>query len=187
MHSQSNDIFLDFPIKEFSGFRLREINAGDANGLFLYLQNEEIRRYIASEDLPDSLEEAEREVAYWSSLFRHRHSVYWAIADSETDHIIGTCGFNFWNRYHDKAELSYDLAVEYWNKGMMTNIVRFIIDYGFNVMKLNRISATATVNNMGSVKVLEKNGFEREGTLRCYKKIQGEMQDAYLYARINAS
>ena len=178
------ELFDHFPVQEFATVRLREIHEGDALGLLDYLSDERVRKYIAIEDLPNCIEDAEREVLYWGSLFRNKHSIYWGIAEKETDTIIGTCGFNCWNRNHYKAEVSYDLAHAYWNKGITSEILSFIISYGFHEMGLNRISAKVTTNNVGSIRVLEKNDFQHEGLLRAYKMISGEIHDAHIYSII---
>ena len=47
---------------------------------------------------------------------------------------------------------------------------------------LERIEARCAVENVGSQRVLEKTGFEREGRLRAYFKLRGRRMDNYLYA-----
>lgn len=182
LKSPNPNLFNQFPVKEFESVYLREIHEGDSLGLLEYLSDERVRTFIAKEDLPNSIEDAEREVIYWASLFRNRHSVYWGIATKDTDTIIGTCGFNYWNRNHYKAEVSYDLAFNYWNQGITSDILSYILNFGFNEMGLNRVSAKVTTNNTGSIRVLEKNNFKKEGLLREYKMIGGEVHDAFIYS-----
>jgi ribosomal-protein-alanine N-acetyltransferase len=157
---------------------LRELQKLDAMDLLNYLTHEEVHRFINEEDTPRNLREAEGEVHYWSGLFKHRRSIYWAIARKDTNQVIGTCGYNIWSRTHDRAEISYDLAYEYWGQGLMTSILRLIVKYGFEQMKLKRIQATVVLENKGSIRVLQKLGFKDEGILRKYNCLRGKYCDS---------
>ena len=64
----------------------------------------------------------------------------------------------------------------------MTAAVKLAVAYGFRALKLNRIQAAVLPSNKGSQRVLEKNGFQFEGTARKYLKINGKYQDHQIYA-----
>ncbi|WP_146042156.1 GNAT family N-acetyltransferase [Chromobacterium sinusclupearum] len=49
---------------------------------------------------------------------------------------------------------------------------------------LVRIQATALPANHRSIQVLERNGFEREGLLRSYRKVRGPSRDFWMYSHI---
>lgn len=161
---------------------LRELQKLDAMDLLNYLTHEEVHKFINEEDTPRTMKEAEGEVHYWSGLFKHRRSIYWAIALKDTNQVIGTCGYNLWSRTHDRAEISYDLAREYWGQGLMTSVLRLIIKYGFEQMKLKRIQATVVLENKGSIRVLQKLGFKDEGILRKYNCLRGKYCDSRMMA-----
>lgn len=161
---------------------LRELQKLDAMDLLNYLTHEEVFRFINEEDTPRTLREAEGEVHYWSSLFKQRRSIYWAIALKETNQVIGTCGYNVWSRTHDRAEISYDLDYDYWGQGLMTSVLRLIIKYGFEHMKLKRIQATVVLENKASIRVLQKLGFKDEGILKKYNCLRGKYCDSRMLA-----
>ncbi len=72
-----------------------------------------------------------------------------------------------------KDEIGYWLGKPFWNKGIMTDVIKKICSIGFNNFNLIRIEATVFTYNIPSKKVLEKAGFMPEGTLRkFYKKDQ---------------
>jgi ribosomal-protein-alanine N-acetyltransferase len=52
-------------------------------------------------------------------------------------------------------------------------------------LQLHRVEAACIPDNIRSIRVLEKAGFQREGLLRSYLRINGAWQDHYLYARIS--
>lgn len=161
---------------------LRELQTLDAMDLLNYLNHEEVYRFINEEDTPRTMAEAEGEVNYWAGLFKHRRSIYWAIARKDTNQVIGTCGFNIWSRTHDRAEISYDLSHDYWGQGLMTSALRLIIKYAFEHMKLKRVQATVVLDNKGSIRVLQKLGFKDEGILRKYNCLRGKYCDSRMMA-----
>ncbi len=66
----------------------------------------------------------------------------------------------------------------------MTDALNVLVRFGFDTLKLHRIEAACIPDNARSIRVLEKAGFQREGLLRSYLRINGSWQDHYLYARI---
>jgi len=96
--------------------------------------------------------------------------------------IIGTCGFNFWNKQYSSSPLGYDLLPSYWNKGIITEAVKEILRFGFEEMKLNRVQAITFPENVASTRVLEKLGFQNEGTLREWGYFKGRFQDVYCHS-----
>jgi [ribosomal protein S5]-alanine N-acetyltransferase len=59
-----------------------------------------------------------------------------------------------------------------------------VVDHCFRTLRLHRLEAACIPENNRSVRVLEKAGFQREGLLRSYLKINGIWQDHYLYALV---
>ncbi|MDP6845864.1 MAG: GNAT family protein, partial [Candidatus Nanoarchaeia archaeon] len=84
-----------------------------------------------------------------------------------------------------KGSLGYWLAEEHWGKGIMTEVTRVFTDYCFKEFKLIRIYGSVYDWNLGSAKVLEKNGFVREGVLRKnVKNVFGRFGDEWVYGKI---
>jgi len=78
--------------------------------------------------------------------------------------------------------LGYVLAPNERNKGYCTEAVKIMVDYLFLSKDLVRIQAKTRLENKASQKVLEKAGFEREGTVRKSMFIRGEWRDLFLYS-----
>ena len=72
------------------------------------------------------------------------------------------------------AELGYWLGEKYWNKGIMTNVIKEIVDYTFSNFPVKKLYATVFDFNKASQKVLEKVGFEKEAILK-QSAIKNEM------------
>jgi RimJ/RimL family protein N-acetyltransferase len=110
----------------------------------------------------------------------------WSIKLKKTDELIG--GISFQNKYGDfsfKDEIGYWLARPFWNKGIMSGVVKKVCTLGFSVFNLRRIEATVFTNNTASHNVLLKAGFVLEGTLKDYCLKDEIFIDANIYAIIN--
>jgi ribosomal-protein-alanine N-acetyltransferase len=84
-----------------------------------------------------------------------------AIALKENSQCIGTGGFGE-IEIGNRGEIGFDLAKEYWGKGLMAEALNPIIDYGFSVLKLMKVEAHTYSNNLRSRRLLEKLGFQLE-------------------------
>lgn len=82
-----------------------------------------------------------------------------------------------------KAEIGYSLGRKYWSKGIMTEVLKVVTDFGFNKLNLKRIYAYVFTKNKASARVLEKNGYKREGLLKKHYIKNGKFFDTYIYAK----
>lgn len=80
------------------------------------------------------------------------------------------------------ATLGYWLGRSQLRRGYMTEAVAAVIPFAFDHLRLHRIEAAAMPANVASLRVLERNGFKREGLARRYLKIDGTWQDHILHA-----
>lgn len=85
------------------------------------------------------------------------------------------------------ATLGYWMGQPFAGRGIMTKAVRVMKVFAFEKLGLRRIEAGCIPSNIASIRVLEANGFEREGYAREYLCIAGVWQDHFLYACLNDS
>ena len=64
------------------------------------------------------------------------------------------------------CELGYNIGRNYWNNGYATESIKMVISYLFETQLFDTITAQCFEHNAASIKVLEKNGFKKEGILR---------------------
>lgn len=81
--------------------------------------------------------------------------------------------------------IGYYLDKNYNGKGYMTEAVRLVVSYAFNELKLHRLEAGVMPHNIGSIKVLEKSGFHKEGIAKKNVKINGRWEDHQVLAIVN--
>lgn len=80
------------------------------------------------------------------------------------------------------AQLGYWLGLPHLRKGYMADAVAAILPYTFFGLRLHRVEAATLPANASSIRVLERNGFEREGYARRYLRINDDWQDHILFA-----
>ena len=80
-----------------------------------------------------------------------------------------------------KTEIGYWLAKEFTGKGIMVKTTKFMIDYAFNELNLNRISILTATENYASQAIPEKLGFTKEGMLEDNECLYGKFLDNYIY------
>ncbi len=85
--------------------------------------------------------------------------------------------------YRKSAEIGYWIGEPFWNKGIATIAVKLISAYGFNELNLIRLFAAVFEYNPASMKVLEKNGYTREGVFKKAVVKNGEVWDDHHYAK----
>ena len=82
------------------------------------------------------------------------------------------------------SSIGYWMGAPYARQGLMSRALRALIPFSFNNLRLHRLEAACIPTNAGSIRLLEKNGFSREGYAREYLCINGTWQDHLLYARL---
>lgn len=99
--------------------------------------------------------------------------------------VIGSIGvFRCENIHSRTAEMGYYIGEPYWGNGYTTSAVQQICQYVFEHSDIIRIFAEPFARNERSCRVLEKAGFQYEGTLRSNAVKNGEILDMKMYAMI---
>ena len=157
---------------------LRPMRVGDEAALLEYLSNPAVLEHT-SMPVP-SLESLAAAVRRDIAALEERTSFRLALAGSD-DRPIGMCGFNNWSPLQRHAELAYELAPQYWGRGYMRSAVMALLEWGFSELDLNRVHAFVMTTNARSIRLIERCGFLREGTLRQYRIARGQPRDFHVY------
>lgn len=175
----------EFPLLDIDdNFYLREQKYSDAEDFYNYIAKPEVKQYILS-TIPKTLDEAKEEIIYWIDLFYRKTGIYWAIANKETNQMIGAIGFHDLNYFNNRAEISYDLDLDHWGQGIMSKAMNTILKYGFEIMGIERIQASTIKVNLASIKILERNGFNFDGTLRNFRLHKGKYYNIEMYSKLS--
>jgi [ribosomal protein S5]-alanine N-acetyltransferase len=170
-----------FPLLETERLVLRQLKTEDSKDLFHYFSKDEVTKYYDLESFVE-IGQAEELINTWNNRYQEQNGIRWGITIKSEDRVIGTCGFHNWSKEHYKAEIGYELTPEYWRQGIMTEVLKELVQYGFKVLELNRIEAFIDPDNISSKKLLEKVGLHEEGYLKDYFYEKNKFVDAVIFA-----
>lgn len=83
-----------------------------------------------------------------------------------------------------KGTLGYWMGMPYAGKGLMTEATQLVCNFAFDTVKLHRIEASCLPNNVPSIALLKRLGFEQEGYAKSYLEINGKWEDHLLWGKI---
>lgn len=177
-------IFREFPQLYTQRLILRQINAVDRAAIFRIYSDPEVTRYNAIAQL-NHISDAETLIESFQEQYRTRTAIWWGVTLKDKGTVIGTCGFHNWTRtglYAHSANIGYGMARVYWRHGYTTEALRALISFGFSTMQLNRVQADIMTDNLPSIRLLEKLGFQAEGLLRERGFWKDEFHDLHHFA-----
>ncbi|MCG8574978.1 MAG: GNAT family N-acetyltransferase [Flavobacteriales bacterium] len=159
-------------------FNIREIRTSDLDDLVKYANNANIADNLTDRfPYPYSRKDGEEFIEMVQNNTTDR-----IFAITTNDHLIGTIGLHPQSGLYIKnVELGYWVAEPFWGKGIATGAVRKILEYAFENLDVDRVFAKAFGSNIGSQKVLTKNGFRLEA---CFPKTlfkDGEYYDDMVF------
>lgn len=150
-----------------------------------YWSDREVTRYMNIAPL-ENVRQAEEIIDFLNALAEQNMAFRWSILCKKSNQIVGTCGFNNWDRKNQRAEIGYELGRPFWGRGIMTEALMALLSHGFGVMGLNRIQALVEPANANSRKLLMGIGFEEEGLLRQYEQSKGTLVDLIMYSMLKS-
>lgn len=130
------------------------------------------------------MEQVEEAVARIERVLRGFDSgdaISWAVAGREDDRLIGTLDLFRIELPHRRCECGYSLGTASWGQGLMSEILPLALDFAFGELGLHRVEADTDPRNAASVKLLERMGFQREGTLRQRWRVGTEVSDSAVF------
>lgn len=172
----------NFPALITDRLILRPMSIEDAPALFRIWSDPEVTKYLNITAFTD-IEQAREMIELLNRLAIEQKAIRWTIFVKETNHPIGSCGYNTWIKEEGyRGEIGYDLDLKYWGRGIMSEALHALIKIGFNTMGFNRIEALVEPENISSTKLLKKIGFCEEGTLRDYQFNKEKFTDLTIYS-----
>ena len=165
---------------------LRSVTELDIAKIHLLNSSEEIARFNTS-GIPESIEETKAILENWI-LENSKETTLrftFAIELKKDTQLIGLIGINLGKIKYKNAEVWFKFDTKFWNKGYATEALKEILNFGFIDLKLHRIEAGCAVENIGSIKVLEKVGMLREAHTRKLLPLKSGWSDNYGYAKLS--
>lgn len=137
---------------------VREITENDIDRLYEIYSDEDATRYIEG-----LYKDRDEEIAYTRDYIKNQYRFYeygmWIVLDKATGEIIGRAGI-FDRANQDTLELGFMFAKEFWGKGIATEVLKAIMEYGKEELGINSIYAHVVHENDKSRHLLEKLSFK---------------------------
>jgi ribosomal-protein-serine acetyltransferase len=127
------------------------------------------------ESLKDSISNIEMNIEEWDM----KTDLHLGIFRDEV--MVGMISLHDINYLDHKAYIGYWLDEDNEGRGIMTDSVRALIEYGYAELELNRIEIRAGVNNLRSRAIPERLGFRQEGVIREAEYVNGIFIDLAIY------
>lgn len=136
---------------------------------FAILRDPKVQKYLAGA-VP--VFDKEPHISNWlnninDSLLKRKLVFTWCIRDKSNGQVIGRVDLGGFVK-KTSAEISYHLSSDFWNCGLATEAVGRVTEFGLDELGLVRIQGLVMEENHASIRVLEKNGYIKEGLLRHY-------------------
>ena len=175
--------FSFLPFKDLASERLllRQITPGDVNEIFALRSDPETMKYIPR-PLVTSIDEAMNHIEMIQDKTEKNEGINWAITLKGSSKMIGIIGHYRVKWEHFRSEIGYMLLPEYQGKGIISEAIQLMINYGFYEMQMHSLEAIIDPKNTASAKVLEKNNFVREAHFLQNEFYDGKFLDTVIYS-----
>lgn len=178
--------FLPFQNLESERLLLRQITPDDVNEIFALRSNPETMKYIPR-PLATTKDDAMGHIKMIQDKIVSNEGINWAITEKGNPKMIGIIGHYRIRWEHFRSEIGYMLLPEHQGKGIITEAIQLLVDYGFNEMKMHSLEAIIDPENTASARVLEKNNFVKEAHFKENEFYDGKFLDAVVYSLLNKS
>ena len=173
--------FLPFKNLESDRLVLRQIIPDDVKEIFALRSNAEVMKYVPR-PLCTTVNEAMDLVNIMQQRLETNEGINWAITLKGNNKLIGYIGHYRIQWEHFRSEIGYMLSPEQQGKGIVSEAIQLIIEYGFSVMNMHSLEAVIDPDNAASARVLEKNNFIKEAHFKENEFFDGKFIDAVVYS-----
>lgn len=172
--------YTPFPNLESERLLFRQLNENDVDDVFRLRSNPERMTFIPRPLLTEK-EQALNMIHFMNEKIGLNTDINWAVCEKETGLFIGFMGFYRTEPENHRTEIGYMVLPEFEGKGYVTESVKTMLNYAFNVIGFHSVDAVIDPENYASEKVLIKNGFVKEGHFRENEYFEGKFWDSVHY------
>lgn len=180
---RSNDLVPshdDLPALEGERLRLRGFRENDLDDFYAVHSDPVVNRYWSFAAWTELAQARD----YFASAVGGRDAtkmLCWALAERDSDRLIGATTLFALNRAQGRAEIGYALRSSHWGRGYAQEALRLALEHAFDGLALRRVEADIDPRNVGSCTLVERLGFVREGLLRERWHVADETCDSAIY------
>ena len=165
---------------------IREISLDDIGNIHILHSLPETDQFNTL-GIPETIRVTENIVTEWIEKQNEhpRKSYIFCLERKDSKQFTGLIGLHLKESKFRSAEVWFKILFAEWGKGLATEALKKVLEFGFRELNLHRIEAGCAVDNSASVKVLEKAGMIKEGMKRKVLPIRGKWFDAFSYALLS--
>ena len=139
---------------------LRKFNINDAEAMFSnWTSDPEVTKFLTW-SVHENLETTKMILNLWVKEYQDPTTIRYGITLKDTGELVG--GIDVVHYYEGSPVVGYCISRKCWNKGYMTECFRAFSDYLFS-LGFKKILIEAEALNIGSNRVIQKNGFKLAG------------------------
>lgn len=139
---------------------LKCVDQSDREFIFEEFQNDFINGYLYDEEPMTEILQADELIDFYT-MAEPRNQNRWVLIDKIAKTKLGTCGFHRWNPGSKEVETGFELMEKYNGMGYMQEAVEAIIEFAWQIMKVERIIAVVYKKNEKCIKLLERLRFTK--------------------------
>ena len=173
---------MNFEIKvnETTSLKLRHVEDAEVFFNLVDVDREHLRPWLPWVDKTLTVDDSKKFIEECLEDFELKKSADFGVLHEGK--WVGSMGFHTIRQRHEWAEIGYWLSKDCNGKGIMTECVKAMINYGFNDLGLHRVQIKCDADNVKSKAIPERLGFTLEGTTReDHKKEDGRFSDGLIY------
>ncbi|MBR4236018.1 MAG: GNAT family N-acetyltransferase [Clostridia bacterium] len=160
--------------------RLRPLRAEDAPAMLAWMNDGESVKYLGSGFArPRSLEDVREYIEL--RLDGEFTGECFAVADAHTDEYLGQCDLMLPDARAGTAEAAIVLLPDKRGRGTAAQALRLLVKKAFGELGYRRLYLKCASENASAVRLYERAGFVREGTLRQHIFADSKLMDVYIY------
>jgi ribosomal-protein-alanine N-acetyltransferase len=149
-----------------------------------YMNDKNIAKYLLNEE-HNNVYETELLINEFIKNYNNICYYNWIIIDRVTFNVVGTISLHEVDALNDKVEIGIIISRFYQNKGYAKEVVKEVISFAFNMLKVKRIEAKIMYDNLKSKKLFLSLGFKNEGILYSSVKKNNKYIDISLLSLLN--
>lgn len=176
---------MQFDTYDIGNVLVRKLTPEDFKYIFKTYSDIELKAFLGV--ATDEALQVERNKSDKGYTSYNRSMRLFQIIDKESGRVIGACGLHNWYADHRRSEVGYHMMDDtFKNKGIMSQVLKFVLHYGFETMHLHRIEALIGTQNIPSQKLIKKFHFKQEGLLKEHYFVNGRFEDSLVFALLKS-
>jgi len=163
---------------------MRSLEKSDAAAVFAAVDGNRahLRAWLPWVDSTDSPAVTEGVIASWEKDYANKTDIVFGIF--ENDEYVGNMGLHSIKSANNSGMIGYWLVENRQGRGIVSDCVRALMNFGFHELELNRIYINCAVENTKSRAIPERLGFVQEGTLQDAEYVNGVYYDLVVYGMV---